>query len=111
VHDNKEVLPSELTLSLDPSFTITNCRTTPVANEFQIRAKLSSRKTEQVERVVPNAFHLFCLRSLHAVSGRGNFEVRILDHPEHIAERIENGRDANSFANILDVCSLSCTKR
>jgi hypothetical protein len=46
-----------------------------------------------------------------ASSGRGNFEVRIFNQSEDVAERIENGGDADSFANILNVCSFSCAER
>jgi len=37
--------------------------------------------------------------------------VRIFDQSEYVAERIENGGDADSFANILNVCALSCAER
>jgi hypothetical protein len=37
--------------------------------------------------------------------------VRISDDAENVGEGIENGGDADSFANILDVSVFSCAER
>ena len=39
------------------------------------------------------------------------FEVRIFNQSKDVAERIENGGHANSFANILNVRALGGTER
>ena len=49
--------------------------------------------------------------SFQEVLGARNFEVRIFNQAEYVAERIENGGDADSFADILNVCALSCAER
>ena len=35
----------------------------------------------------------------------------IFNNAEYVAERIENGGDADSFTDILNVCALGCAER
>jgi hypothetical protein len=50
------------------------------------------------------------LRDTTALHAR-KFEVRIFNQPKDVAERIENGAYANSFANFLNVRVLDGTER
>ena len=58
-------------------------------------------------------FLLLFLRSLDAskLSGARKFEVRVFDHAQNVAQRIENGGDTNPFADVLNICVFSCTER
>ena len=45
------------------------------------------------------------------LSSARKFEVRVFDHAQNVAERIENGGDTNPFADVLNVCAFSCACR
>ena len=42
------------------------------------------------------------------LSGARKFEVRVFDHAQNVAERMENGGDTNPVADVLNVCAFSC---